>query len=197
MDDSDEPPTFDYATLMRQAILDVVRHVLARVADEGLPGEHHFYLTFATTAEGVEIPPLQRQQFPEEMTVVLQNQFWNLAADDAGFAVTLRFAGKPERVRVPWPALRVFADPSVGFALKLPSDEELSAPAATDAAPPAASALRAVEQSVPKRSAQPPLAAAAEPRRTSRPDPPAASDPPPKVVDFGAFRRRSDERPRE
>ena len=108
---------------MRQAILDVVRRVMARVADEGLPGEHHFYLTFATGAEGVEMPPRQRQQFPDEMTIVLQHQFWNLAVDEAGFGVTLRFSGRPERVRVPWTALRVFADPSVGFALKLPSNE--------------------------------------------------------------------------
>jgi uncharacterized protein len=193
MDDSREPPTFDYAALMRQAILDVVRHVLARVADEGMPGEHHFYLTFGTKAEGVEIPPALHQQFPEEMTIVLQHQFWNLAADDAGFAVTLRFAGKPERVRVPWPALLVFADPSVGFALKLPSSQD--AATAPDPAPAAGAALRAVDGSAPKKGARPP-APAGRPRATRRPDPPAAGDPP-KVVDFGAFRRRSEDRPQD
>jgi hypothetical protein len=133
---------FDYPALMRAALVGVVRTVLARVADEGLPGEHHFYLTFGTGEEGVEMPAAVRRQFPDEMTIVLQYQFWNLAVDDAGFSVTLRFGGKPERLVVPWPALRAFADPSVEFGFRVQSavgDSDSGAPA-ENAAPTGGSA---------------------------------------------------------
>lgn len=164
MDEHGPPPVFDYPALLRGAILEVVRGVLGRVADEGLPGEHHFYLTFATSAPGVQIPPLQRQQYPEEMTIVLQNQFSNLVVDDEGFTVTLRFSGRPERLKVSWPSLRLFADPSVGFALRLPLAELPPGPdTATDGS-----------GTLPAATAQ------------------ASPEAPAKVVDFGAFRRRSE-----
>jgi hypothetical protein len=122
-------PSFDYAELLRSALLGVVRAVLERTANEGLPGDHHLYLTFGTTEAGVELPARLRERFPDEMTVVLQHQFWNLAVDADGFSVTLRFGGAPERLRVPWAALRVFADPPVGFGLRLqPESAEPSAP---------------------------------------------------------------------
>jgi hypothetical protein len=117
------PPGFDYPALMTEALTGLVRRVLARIAEEGLPGEHHFYLTFGTADAGVEVPASLRRQFPEEMTIVLQHQFWNLAVDDAGFAVTLRFGGRPERVVVPWGALRAFADPSAEFGFRLRAAE--------------------------------------------------------------------------
>jgi hypothetical protein len=113
----------DYPQLVRAALLDLVRKVVARAADDGLPGEHHFYLTFGTGEDGVELAPRLRARFKDEMTIVLQHQFWNLAVDETGFAVTLRFDGAPERVSVPWAALRSFADPSVGFALQLRAAE--------------------------------------------------------------------------
>lgn len=119
MDGAPETPDIDYPGLMRGALAGVVRTVLARVAEEGLPGDHHFFLTFGTADEGVEVPAVLRKQFPEEVTIVLQHQFWNLAVDDAGFAVTLRFGGKPERIVVPWPAMRAFVDPSVEFGFRL------------------------------------------------------------------------------
>jgi hypothetical protein len=133
------PPPFDYPALVRTALVGVVRALLARVAEEGFPGGHHFYLTFATGGEGVEAPASLRRQFPDEMTIVLQHQFWNLTVDDAGFAVTLRFGGKPERLVVPWPALRAFMDPSVEFGFRLQASEpgepaEAPGPAAVEAA---------------------------------------------------------------
>ena len=166
MDGSDPDAGFDYPALLRAALLDVVRGVLARAAEEGLPGDHHFYLTFGTGDDGVELAPRLRLQFPDEMTIVLQHQYWNLAVDEAGFAVTLRFGGAPDRLVVPWTALRSFADPSVGFGVQL----RPVAPAESDAPPQAGTEL------VP-----------AEPERGR---PRAGEDG--KVVDLGAFRRRSD-----
>jgi hypothetical protein len=125
-------PGFDYGSLVRLALLEVVRKVLARTAEEGLPGDHHLYLTFGTAEAGVELPPRLGKQFPDKMTVVLQHQFWNLAIDDNAFAVTLRFGGAPERLVVPWAALRSFSDPTAGFALRFrpangPVDEQEAA----------------------------------------------------------------------
>ena len=142
MDGASDNPGFDYPALMTDALAGLVRRVLARVAEEGLPGEHHFYLTFGTTDEGVEMPAALRRQFPDEMTVVLQHQFWNLSVDDAGFSVTLRFGGRPERLVVPWGALRAFADPSAefGFRLRAPRADEEAAGATP--APPAAESRR-------------------------------------------------------
>ena len=119
MDGATDTPGFDYPALMTDALAGLVRRVLERVAAEGLPGEHHFYLTFGATDEGVLMPAALRRQFPDEMTIVLQHQFWNLSVDDAGVSVTLRFGGRPERLVVPWGALRAFADPSAEFGFRL------------------------------------------------------------------------------
>jgi len=107
----------DYPDLLRRATLGLVREVLTRVEAEGLPGEHHFYLSFATGAPGVEIAPSLHGEYPETMTIVLQNQFWELVVEDDAFAVTLRFGGDYQRLRVPWEALTSFLDPSVPFGL--------------------------------------------------------------------------------
>jgi len=127
-------PTFDYPALVREALVGVVRTVLARVAEEGLPGDHHILLTFGVADAGVEVPPTLRRQFPREMTIVLQHQFWNLAVDDAGLAVTLRFGGRPERLVVPWPAVRAFVDPSVDFGFRLVPAEAADEAQPTDSA---------------------------------------------------------------
>ncbi|HEY5907018.1 MAG TPA: ClpXP protease specificity-enhancing factor SspB [Vicinamibacteria bacterium] len=135
---------FDYAVLVRGALVGMVRALLTRAAATGLPGDHHFYLTFGTLEPGVEMSPQLRRQHREEMTIVLQHQFWNLVVDDEHFAVTLRFAGKPERLIVPWLALRAFADPSASFGLRLnggaPEEGEAVARAAAEPAPAAGSA---------------------------------------------------------
>lgn len=109
----------DYPSLVRGAMNEVVRSVLERVAEEGLPGEHHFYLTFQTTGPGVEMPAILRQAHPEEMTIVLQHQFRDLHVDAEAFEVTLLFSGQPRRLRVPYSALTTFVDPAAEFGLQL------------------------------------------------------------------------------
>src|SRR6187551_133438 len=101
----------EYGKLLQSALRTVVREVLVRTQAEGLPGEHHFYISLRLDHPGTEAPPFVRQRHPEEMTIVLQNQFWDLAVEDAGFAVTLRFDGMPARLRVPWDAVVAFFDP--------------------------------------------------------------------------------------
>ncbi|MGH9380002.1 MAG: ClpXP protease specificity-enhancing factor SspB [Thermoanaerobaculia bacterium] len=138
-----EHAAIDYAALLRDAGRDVIRRVLTQVAAEGLPGEHHFYLTFDTTHPELEMAPALRRQHPETMTVVLQQQFWELAVDDEAFAVTLRFGGRYQRLRVPFAALTTFVDPAAEFALHLavPAEPEPAAEEAhqnPDAAAPAA-----------------------------------------------------------
>jgi hypothetical protein len=107
-----------YDLLVRDALRTVVRRVVADVAKNGLPGEHHFYISFDTRAPGVKISPRLRGQYPEEMTIVLQHQFWDLAATDMAIEVGLSFHGIPERLVVPYEAIKGFFDPSVQFGLE-------------------------------------------------------------------------------
>jgi hypothetical protein len=100
-----------------------VRTVLTDIARQGIPGEHHFYITFHTTAEGVRISPRLREKYPQEMTIVLQHQFWDLVVTDAAFEVGLAFSGVAERLLVPFDAIKSFFDPSVQFGLQF---EEVS-----------------------------------------------------------------------
>jgi hypothetical protein len=113
-----------YPELMERALKNVVRAALDRIADDGLPGEHHFYITFATLAPGVVISPRLKAQYPDEMSIVLQHQFWGLETDDDGFEVTLSFSGVSERLVIPWDALVGFLDPSVEFGLRFGADLE-------------------------------------------------------------------------
>ena len=108
-----------YDILTQDALRGVVRAVLADAAAKGLPGDHHFFISFDTRAEGVRMSPRLREQYPEEMTVVLQHQFWDLAVTDDRFEVRLSFNNIPERLVIPFGAVRIFQDPSVQFALAL------------------------------------------------------------------------------
>jgi hypothetical protein len=107
-----------YDLLTREALRSVVRRVLADAAKNGLPGEHHFYVTFDTRAGGVRIAPRLREEYPEAMTIVLQHQFYDLEVGDTGFSVGLSFGGAVERLVVPFEAITGFADPSVQFGLQ-------------------------------------------------------------------------------
>jgi len=107
-----------YDILAQDALRGVVRRVLIETAKNGLPGEHHFYISFDTRAEGVRLSPRMRAQYPEEMTVVLQHQFWDLEVTETGFEVGVSFGGIPERVTVPFAAIKGFFDPSVQFGLQ-------------------------------------------------------------------------------
>lgn len=110
-----------YDRMVEDALRGVVRRALTEVASSGLPGDHHFYLTFRTIEPGVHIAPALRNQYPKEMTIVLQHQFWGLEVNEEHFAVTLSFGGKHERLVVPYRAIVSFADPSVKFGLQFES----------------------------------------------------------------------------
>jgi hypothetical protein len=107
-----------YDLLAQEALRGMVHRLLAEAAKNGLPGEHHFYVSFDTRAPGVRISPRLREKYPEEMTIVLQHQFWDLIVTDDAFEVGLSFGGIPERLGVPLEAIKGFFDPSVQFALQ-------------------------------------------------------------------------------
>ena len=163
MADEATAPGIDYRALLQDALIGVVRSVLRQVALDGLPGEHHFLLSFRTDAPGVEMAPRLARHHPQEMTIVLQHQYWNLQVDDTTVGVTLKFSGSPERLVIPFAALTAFVDPSVPFGLRL------QALAETDAAQPEAS---------PREAEAVEAAGAVAARETGT------------VVDFAAFRKR-------
>jgi uncharacterized protein len=107
-----------YDILVQKALREMVRGVLTETVKNGLPGDHHFFITFDTTAEGVQLSSRLRAQYPEEMTIVLQHQYRGLKVSDEEFEVGLSFGGVPERLVVPLEAIKVFADPSVQFTLQ-------------------------------------------------------------------------------
>jgi hypothetical protein len=112
-----------YDLMIEAALRDVVRETLATVAQNGLPGEHHFYITFLTNFPGVEIPDYLKKQYADEMTIVLQYQFFGLKLEDDTFGVTLSFNNVKERLKIPVEAITTFADPSVNFALQFQSGQ--------------------------------------------------------------------------
>jgi hypothetical protein len=114
-----------YAELAQQALRGVVRLALRKVEREGLPGEHHFFIAFSTTHPGVTISERLKNRYPEEMTIVLQHQYWNLAVRERDFQVELSFDNIPERLVVPFAAIKGFLDPHVQFGLQFePGAEE-------------------------------------------------------------------------
>jgi uncharacterized protein len=135
-------PSIDYAKLQQEAMRGVVRAVLQRIVKAGLPGEHHFYISFLTQAQGVILSKRLKEKYPNEMTIVLQHRFWDLIVSDERFEVKLTFDGIPERLVVPFAAIKVFIDPSVRYGLQF--DEEAS----DRDAPPAPRALDATYDDV-------------------------------------------------
>lgn len=140
-----------YDVLARDALRGVLRRVLSDAAEHGLPGEHHFYITFLSHGDGVKLSARLLAQYPEEMTIILQHQFWDLVVTEDRFEVGLSFGGIPERLTVPFAAVTRFLDPSAPFDLRFDVSEALSedaapAPAAAPATPlPAPAARAAVE----------------------------------------------------
>jgi uncharacterized protein len=155
----------DYPALVRHALVGVVRAALG-IAAEGLPGEHHLYLGFRTSHPGVEVPPALRGRFPGEMTIVLQHQYWNLQVEDEWFAVTLRFGGVPQRLKIPFEALTTFSDPAGPFAIRLDASE----------APPAEGPAQDAAADPPEPGPEPETV-------------PAGPPPSGKLVDLNAFRK--------
>ena len=153
---------FQYDKMVERALRGVVRDALARVAQEGPRGAHHFYIGFATRMPGVVIPDSLRERFPEEMTIVLQHQFWDLEIGEESFSVSLSFQKQLERLTIPFAAIRSFADPSVNFALEF-------------AEPPAAEPKAVGSLPAPKPAAEP----------SADQDRPAAE-----IVTLDSFRKR-------
>ncbi|MEW6019302.1 MAG: ClpXP protease specificity-enhancing factor SspB [Pseudomonadota bacterium] len=137
-----EPPAQDqmhYEAMAQEALRGVIKAALKRAASpEGLPGAHHFYITFKTEAPGVSGPVDLLSKYPDEMTIVLQHQYWDLAPGETFFSVTLKFGGQPKRVSVPYAAVTRFYDPSVQFLLQFEAAAEAPEAAEPEAAEPAA-----------------------------------------------------------
>lgn len=190
--------TLPYAPLVHAALRSLVRGALAYAARHGLAGEHHFYLTFRTDHPGVAIPARLKAQYPEEMTVVLQHQFWDLKVQDDAFSVGLSFNGVPASLTVPFAAVTGFADPAVrdnpfaevalmldkdrGFGLRLPAE---GVPAASYDDQDTQDTEDGPEPPPPEAKSAPEAAPAA---------PPASAEP--QVVSLDAFRKRGPEKPR-
>jgi hypothetical protein len=127
-----------YDVMVQDAMRDVLRRVLEDAAKQGLPGDHHFYIIFRTKADGVKISPRLLAQYPTEMTIILQHQFWDLVVTDDHFEVGLSFGNIPEKLHVPFTAIKSFLDPSVQFGLNFEPGEAQAAadaPSATVTAP--------------------------------------------------------------
>jgi uncharacterized protein len=125
---TDTPPDslIPYDEIVQEALRAVVGRVLGQVETSGgeLPGAHHFYITFKTGAPGVSVPPDLRQRFPDEMTIVLQNKFWDLIVTEEGFSVGLSFNQVPAKLEVPFAAITAFVDPAVDFGLQFQATSE-------------------------------------------------------------------------
>ena len=116
----------DYGNLMHQAMRGLIREVMQRISDEGLPGAHHFFITLNTQYPGVQMADWLLARYPAEITIVIQHWFENLVIDEDGFSVTLNFGNQPEPLYIPFDAISTFVDPSVEFGLKFEthSDED-------------------------------------------------------------------------
>jgi len=116
----------DYGNLMHTAMRGLIKTVLTSVSDNGLPGAHHFFITFDTRQDGVELADWLRERYPEEMTIVMQHWFENLEVGETGFAITLNFGDAPEPLYIPYSSIKTFVDPSVEFGLRFesPDDED-------------------------------------------------------------------------
>ena len=125
MDDTEPKAAINYELLVEDALRTVVRGSLALVEHEGLPGDSHFYITFQTTADGVQMSETLKTANPKEMTIVLQHQFWDLNVSESHFSVTLSFSGVHHNLNIPFSAVTHFNDPSVGFGLQFSTADQL------------------------------------------------------------------------
>jgi len=115
--------TLDYGSLMHRAMRGLIFNVLEQVRDHGLPGNHHFFITFDTTHADVQLADWLKDRYPEEMTVVIQHWFDNLEVREDGFSITLNFGDQPEPIQIPFDAIQTFVDPSVEFGLRFENQD--------------------------------------------------------------------------
>ncbi len=193
-----------YDLLTQQALRGVVRTVLTDVAKKGLPGDHHFFISFNTGAEGVRISERLRAQYPQEMTIILQHQFWDLTVSEDGFDVGLSFGGVMEKLSIPFDAINGFFDPSVQFGLQFENVSEGQAQRQSKPANPLDNSLEKSPEKPPKKkrpsltTAAPaktempppasPLPAAAETKPATKPEKPASGGG--EVVRLDRFRKK-------
>ncbi len=172
MDENQQQPKslLPYDEWTEEALRHVVARALGHVAREGLPGGHHFYISFRTDAPGVDLPPRLHAQYPQEMTIVVQHQFWDLKVDEAAgtFSIGLSFGGAPAMLRIPFAAVTAFVDPEIRFGLQF---RVAAAEAGGD------SKALALQPAKP------------EPEKAKQAEP-ATSPEKPQVVSLDAFRRR-------
>lgn len=168
-----------YDILAQEALRGVMRKVLAEVARTGLPGNHHFFITFMTGAPGVRISSRLRERYPEQMTIVVQFQYWDLKVTETGFEVGLSFSDIPEKLEIPFSAVRGFYDPSVNFELEFEVKTEAAEPEEVPAAP-----IAVVK---PERKSEPKKKAAAPEKETPDEQAPAKGA---EVVSLDAFRKK-------
>lgn len=181
-----------YDLLTQQALRGVVRSVLSDTAKKGLPGDHHFYISFDTKAEGVHLSERLRAQYPDEMTIILQHQFWDLKVNEDEFEVGLSFGGIPERLTVPFEAVNGFFDPSVQFGLQfeeVTEGEERSVPANMQQEPVSKKKRSSANPAVTADAStnRPPAAAATPAPKREKSDKPAAGG---EVVRLDRFRKK-------
>ena len=180
-----------YDLLVQDALRSVVRKVLSDTARSGLAGEHHFNIAFKTQAPGVVVPAGVRQRFPDEMSIILQHEFWDLVVTQDAFEVSLNFSRKPERLTVPFDAITGFTDPSVPFGFKL--EPRVTEPAAPAPAPAPVAALGSnpkpqPAKASPAKPAPEPAPAKAGGNGAKPAEPSAPGDA--KVVSIDAFRKK-------
>ena len=174
---------FHYDTLVDDALRSVVKRVLIQVAEKGLPGSHHFYISFRSTDPGVELPDYLLAKYPEEMTIVLQHQYWDLVIHDDFFEVSVSFNKQQEHIKVPFMALSAFVDPSVRFGLQFDrKDKAGNLLEKSDAGAVAPTPLPAPE---PKTKSDPAAAEAAAAAAEAKPEDAAS-----KIVKLDSFRKK-------
>ncbi len=186
-----------YDLLIQDALRGAVRKVLSDVARDGVPGEHHFFIGFRTHARGVRLSSRMRELYPDEMTIVLQHQFWDLSVTGEAFEVGLSFQNIPEMLLIPFDAVTRFADPSVGFELQFAVEDEAAGAGVSDtgSSPPQTAAVSALEP----LAQAPPLPETKPAKQTKKASEAskaegAAAKPQkgePKVVSIDAFRKKS------
>ncbi|HVL72972.1 MAG TPA: ClpXP protease specificity-enhancing factor SspB [Beijerinckiaceae bacterium] len=185
-----------YDLLVQDALKGVVRKVLIDAGRDGLAGDHHFYISFRTDFPGVRLSNRLRERYPQDMTIVLQHQFWELSVTEHAFEVGLSFSGVSEKLAIPFDAITGFFDPSVQFGLKFETQGEAAEPAPLPAPDTVEAVPRKPSVPVTAKPARGPRAAPAE----RKPEPPAAEEKPEadekpaagaEVVSLDSFRKKS------